>query len=147
MSAEAPFDDPQADLILQSSDGVHFRVFKLILSFASPVIVDMLSIPSPLSQKPHDEDQVAHLTEQSTALDVVLSHIYPVQLPNGDTLLYANILAEFARKYKVESLDRFIMGYHWAISQTVSSVTLWAFMPLPLHMDTTISGQSLLGHV
>ena len=110
-SAEAPFDDPQADLILQSSDGVHFRVFKLILSFASPVIVDMLSIPSPLSQKPHDEDQVAHLTEHSTALDVVLRHIYPVRLPNGDTLLYANILAEFARKYKVESLDRFITGY------------------------------------
>ena len=111
MSTEAPFDDPQADLILQSSDGVHFRVFKLILSLASPVIVDMFSIPLPSSQKPHDEDHVVHLTEHSTALDVVLRHIYPARLPNGDKLLYANNLAEFARKYKVESLDRFIMGY------------------------------------
>ena len=53
--AKAPFDDLQADLILQSSDKVHFRVFKPILSIASPIFKDMFSIPSPPSQKPHDE--------------------------------------------------------------------------------------------
>ena len=110
-SAEAPFDDPQADLVLQSSDEVHFRVSKLILSLASPIFKDMFSIPSPSSQKPHDEVQVVHLTEHSTALDVVLRHIYPVRSPKGDKFLYASILAEFARKYQVESLDESITAY------------------------------------
>ena len=110
-SAEAPFDDPQADLILQSSDEVHFRVFKLILSLASPIFKDMFSIPSPPSKKPDDEVQVVHLTEHSTALDVFLRHMYPVRSPNGDKLLYASILAEFARKYQVESLDVSITAY------------------------------------
>ena len=110
-SAEAPFDDPRADLILQSSDEVHFRVFKPILSLASPIFDDMFSIPPPPSQKPHDEVQVVHLTEHSTALDVVLRHIYPVRSPKGDKLLYANILAEFVRKYQVEALDENITVY------------------------------------
>ena len=109
--AEAPFNDPRADLILQSSDEVHFRVFKLILSLASPIFSDMFTIPSPPSEKPHDEVQVVHLTEHSTALDVVLRHIYPVRSPKGDTLHYASILAEFARKYQVEALDEFIKVY------------------------------------
>ena len=109
--AEAPFDDPQADLILQSSDEVHFRVFKLILSLASPIFKDMFSIPSPPSQNPHDEVQVVHLTEHSTALDVVLRHMYPVPSPKGDKFLYAGFLAEFARKYQVEALDEFITAY------------------------------------
>ena len=109
--AEAPFDDPQADLILQSSDEVHFRVFKLILSIASPIFKDMFSIPSPPSQKSHDEVQVVHLTEHSTILDVALRHIYPVRSPKGDKLLYANNLAEFARKYQVEALDEIITVY------------------------------------
>jgi hypothetical protein len=109
--AEAPFDDAKADLILQSSDNVHFRVFKLILSLASPVFTDMFSIPSPPSQSAHDEVQVVILSEHSTALDVVLRHIYPVRTPKGNSLHYVSILAEFARKYQVEALDKCIADY------------------------------------
>jgi hypothetical protein len=109
--AEAPFDNARADLILQSSDEIHFRVHKNILSLASPVFADMFSLPSPSSQKPHDEVQVVTLSEHSTALDVALRHIYPVRTPKGDSLHYASILVEFARKYQVEALDRFITGY------------------------------------
>jgi hypothetical protein len=108
--AQAPFDDARADLILQSSDKVHFRVFKIILSLASPIFNDMFSIPSPPI---HDEVQVVPLSEHSTALDVALRHIYPVRTPTaeGNTLHYASILAEFARKYQVEALDKFITYY------------------------------------
>jgi hypothetical protein len=116
--AKAPFDDAKADLILRSSDEVpvHFRVFKIILSLASPVFADMFSIPSPStpSEKPHDEVQVVPLSEHSTALDIALRHIYPMrrtQPPEADNLHYAKILAEFARKYQVEVLDQFIIGY------------------------------------
>ena len=41
--AKAAFDDPRADVILQSSDGVYFRVFQTILSLMSPVFVDKFS--------------------------------------------------------------------------------------------------------
>jgi hypothetical protein len=113
--ADAPFDDAQADLILQSSDEVpmHFRVFKNVLSLASPIFADMFSIPSPPSEKPH-EVQVVPLSERSIALDIALRHIYPMrraQPPEADNLLYARILAEFAQKYQVEVLDQFIIGY------------------------------------
>ena len=109
--AEAPFDDTQADLILLSSDKVLFRVFKIILSLASPIFTDMFSLPSPPSEKPHDEVQVVPLSEDSTALDVALRHIFPVRNPKGDKLQYASVLAEFARKYQVEALDEFTTGY------------------------------------
>jgi hypothetical protein len=111
--AEAPFDNarPGADLILQSSDNVHFYVSKFILSLVSPVFTDMFSLPSPPSQRPRDEVQVVPLSEHSTAIDVALRHLYPVRTPKGDSLHYASILAEFARKYQVEVLDDVITGY------------------------------------
>ena len=109
--AEAPFDDARTDLILQSSDKVNFHVFKNILSLASPIFTDMFNLPSPPSDKPHDEVQVVSLSEGSTALDVALRHIFPVRNPKGDKLHYASILAEFARKYQVEALEEFTTGY------------------------------------
>ena len=109
--AEAPFDDARADLILETCDGVHFRIFHNILSLASPIFNNMFSIPLPPSQKP-DEVQVVRLSEDSDALDVALRHIYPVRPPKvADTLHCAGILAEFARKYQVETLDNFIIRY------------------------------------
>ena len=117
--AEAPFDDAQADLILRSSDEVpvHFRVFKNILSLASPIFADMFNIPSPSppSEKPHDgsEDHVVPLSENSTTLDFALRHIYPVKrTPKEDPLQGASIIAEFSRKYQAEAaLDQFAIGY------------------------------------
>ena len=113
--AETPFDDAQADLILQSSDKVHFFVFKNILSLTSPVFADMFSIPSPISPNSHKEVQLVPLSEHSKALDITLRHIYPVPTPKGDkkgdSLRYASILAEFARKYQVVALDGYITGY------------------------------------
>jgi len=110
--AEAPFDDTRADLILQSSDKVQFRVFKNIFYLASPVFADMFSIPSPPSEKPHDEARVVPLSEHSTALDIALRHIYPVRRTSKvDTLRYASILAKFSRRYQVEALHQFIIGY------------------------------------
>lgn len=119
--AGAPFDDAQADLILRSSDEVpvHFRVFKNILSLASPIFADMFSIPSPPppnpSEKLHDDSEghVVPLSENSTTLDFALRHIYPVQrTPKEDPLQGASIIAEFSRKYQVEAaLDQFAIGY------------------------------------
>jgi hypothetical protein len=84
-SAGAPFDDAWADLILRSSDGVPFRVFKIILSLASPIFTDMFSIPPPVSQQSDDQIPMVDLSEHSKVLDVALCHIYPIRSPDNHT--------------------------------------------------------------
>ena len=111
--ANFPFNDPRADLILKSKDGVHFRVFKIILSFASPIFSDMFSIPSPASQNSDlgDEVQVVPVSEDAEVLDLSLRHIYPLQTPDTVTLREANILAEFAHKYQADMLEKAVRRY------------------------------------
>ncbi|TRM57909.1 hypothetical protein BD626DRAFT_204951 [Schizophyllum amplum] len=43
--ATAPFDDEAADVVLRSSDGVDFRVYKVLLSLVSSFFRDMLALP------------------------------------------------------------------------------------------------------
>jgi hypothetical protein len=111
--AQAPFDDARADLILQSSEKepVHFRVSKFILSMASPIFADMLSIPSPASQSSHDQVQVVTLSEDSGTLDLSLRHIYPLRSPEVAELPQMRMLAEFAHKYQVDALEQDVSRY------------------------------------
>ncbi|KAG1734085.1 uncharacterized protein EDB91DRAFT_1251134 [Suillus paluster] len=44
--APSPFDHQKADIILRSSDGVDFRVFKLFLTLASPFFEIMFELPN-----------------------------------------------------------------------------------------------------
>jgi hypothetical protein len=130
--AEALFDDAWTDLILRSSDcqcvPVHLYVSKFILSVASPVFGDMVSIPSP-APKPDDKIQVVSLTEDSEALDLSLRHIYPVRPPIVAELCQIRILAEFARKYQVDTLEHLLCAI------------LPIVMPSPSHMDTRVLAQ------
>jgi hypothetical protein len=111
--AQAPFDDARADLILQSSghEPVHFHVSKFILSMASPVFADMFGIPSPPASQSRDEIQVVPLSEDSETLDLSLRHIYPMRPPRVTQLRQTRILAEFARKYQVDALERHVTHY------------------------------------
>jgi len=108
--AKAPFDDPRADLVLRSSDGVNFRVFKIILSLASSVFADMFTLPSPPASS--DEPPVVMLPEDADTLDLALRHCYPIRSPEVVKQRDARVLLEFARKYQVDliepSLTRFL---------------------------------------
>ncbi|KAI0255769.1 hypothetical protein BJV78DRAFT_1173189 [Lactifluus subvellereus] len=106
--ANAPFDDTRADVILRSSDGVDFRVFKIILSLASPIFADMFSIPQPVPNGSHAEPPVVTLSEDSKTLDFVLRHLYPVEHPKEIELRDACTLIEFARKYQVKVLGHVV---------------------------------------
>ncbi|KAI9508193.1 hypothetical protein F5148DRAFT_943135 [Russula earlei] len=108
--AEAPFDDPRADIILQSSDGLQFHVFKIILTLASSVFADMFSIPLPASSRPHDKEVVS-LSERSEDLELSLRHLYPVPPPETVPLTNVAVLAEFAQKYQVDALEKPITQY------------------------------------
>jgi BTB/POZ domain len=113
VQVKAPFDHKQADIILRTSDGVDFRVFKIILSLASPIFTDMFDIPQPTSEfgRNNDELQVVTVSENSTVLDLCLRHLYPVPSPTTAGLWGAHILAEFARKYEVDALESVVARY------------------------------------
>ncbi|KAH8110721.1 hypothetical protein DFH11DRAFT_736382 [Phellopilus nigrolimitatus] len=85
---------PADGVLLQSSDGIHFKVYKNILALASPIFRDMFELPQPTenSLRPHKflpEDcsssarrpPVIELSENSSTLDILLRLIYPFTPP------------------------------------------------------------------
>ncbi|KAL4248405.1 SKP1/BTB/POZ domain superfamily protein [Abortiporus biennis] len=78
-------DDPNADVILRSSDGVEFRVFKVILSKSSPFFNDMFSLPQATEQS-LTAAQVIDVAEDSTTLAKLLTYCYPLRTPKFTTL-------------------------------------------------------------
>ena len=80
-----PFDVPDADLIIRSSDSVDFRVHKPVLSMASPVFKDLLSLPQPPDSETVDGLPVVRLPEGSELLNSLVSMLYPVctVIPNS----------------------------------------------------------------
>ena len=69
---------PNADVILQSSDLVHFRVNKSVLISSSPFFGDMFSLPQPPNDAPTDELPVVRLSEDAEVLNSLISILYPV---------------------------------------------------------------------
>ncbi|KAA1470176.1 hypothetical protein DENSPDRAFT_879512 [Dentipellis sp. KUC8613] len=85
----APFDDSDADVVLRSSDGADFRVYRVILVKASPFFRDMFSMPQPPpapltknsleTEKPGDHSglPVISVSEDSHTLAALLTLCYP----------------------------------------------------------------------
>ena len=89
-----PFDDADADTILRSVDDLDFRVYRVILSKASPVFRDMFTFPHPAG--PHDDDDdhkdglpLVRLPESSMTLSMLLYAIYPVSPSHATPPPYA----------------------------------------------------------
>ncbi|KAH7922633.1 hypothetical protein BV22DRAFT_1131288 [Leucogyrophana mollusca] len=107
VTARDPFDHPDADIILRSSDGVDFRTFKIILSLSSPVFRDMFSVPQP----PHAQDSTSAppavlVSEDSKTLRALLLHCHPCSAcfhANFDNLNDIVALLEAALKYDMST--------------------------------------------
>ncbi|KAJ8517739.1 hypothetical protein ONZ45_g5092 [Pleurotus djamor] len=99
--ASIPFNDSGADVILQTCDNVNFRVFRAILSVASPVFKDMFTLPQPQpdSEASHDTIPVVIVSEDSLTLDTLLRFCYPMDYPviEFKEVLIATLMA--AQKY------------------------------------------------
>lgn len=106
LTGPEPFDDPAADFVLRSSDGVSFRVYRAILSAASPVFRGMFSIPQPSSPPTASAEEVptVDLPEDSTALDTLLRYIYPITKPRITSLEDATAILRVGAKYDVISV-------------------------------------------
>ncbi|KAJ7445267.1 hypothetical protein FB451DRAFT_1104358 [Mycena latifolia] len=101
-----PFDDPGADVILRSSDGIDFRVHRLVLSLASPFFKQMFSLPQPTAEP---EVPTIPVTESAAALDRALRFWYPGAGPAVDQTLdeLRETLESLIMKYDVQSIVPF----------------------------------------
>lgn len=100
-------DMPNADVILKTSDLVHFRVHKSVLVASSPFFGDMFSLPQP----PNDPLAasyalpVVHLSENAVVLNSLISMLYPVPPeipPSSDNIL---ALLAAATKYDMDTVQ------------------------------------------
>ncbi|KAJ3523258.1 hypothetical protein NM688_g8758 [Phlebia brevispora] len=106
-AAVSLFDHPMADVIIRSSDGVEFRVFKIDLIRGSPMFKDMFSLTQPPpTDNPEDYKDglpVISLSETSEVLSILLRCCMP-GTPKIEPLGGIAALVEAGRKYDVEAL-------------------------------------------
>ncbi|KAG8988665.1 hypothetical protein FRB90_002605 [Tulasnella sp. 427] len=103
----APFDllSP-GDCILQSKEGIQFKVFRQILILASAVMADMFSLPqgkakAELDQMASDHLPVILLDEDAETINGLLLLLYPTTLPKTLGVHLALKLAQVHDKYLI----------------------------------------------
>ena len=108
-------DDPDADIILRSSDRVDFIVYKVILSKASPVFMTMFTLPQPATDTQPDSCRpIVELAENSNVLAAFLSVMYPPTPMSPKPLSLDDLIAalDMARKYDIAAMsDRLLMDF------------------------------------
>ncbi|KZT58385.1 hypothetical protein CALCODRAFT_412893, partial [Calocera cornea HHB12733] len=94
-----PFRNPKADLVVKSSDGVEFRVFKTFLSEGSVVFANMFDHPQPSNSDPSEP---VPWPEPAAVIDRLLQYIYPVIKPILISLDEVMCLIRAAEKWQIE---------------------------------------------
>lgn len=105
--AKAPFDRESADVILCTSDQVHFYLHAPVLSLASTVLEGMFTIPQPSNPEESSSSisssrPVIDVTEDSTTMDCLLRYCYPVVDPDITDLNTLDLVLTAAYKYDIE---------------------------------------------
>lgn len=98
-------DMPDADLILQSSDLVNFRVRRSILATSSPFFGDLFSLPQPSDSEVVDGLPVVRLSEDAEILNSLITMLYPVppELPDSDDKILTLLAA--CQKYDMTAVQ------------------------------------------
>ncbi|KAG8951768.1 hypothetical protein FRC00_007127, partial [Tulasnella sp. 408] len=99
---KAPFkDSPTGDCILQTPDGTHFVVHRLVLSLASQVWNDMFSLP----QAPEGSSitrPIIPVEEDPETLEALLTMVYPLPPPRIKSYDQATLLVQACDKYFID---------------------------------------------
>lgn len=105
--ANPPFAaDSPGDCVLQTSDGMRFKVFRNILSLSSPFFHDMFSLPQQGGTATGSEPiPVIDITEDAQTVHTLLVLLYPTDVPVIETYDLATKLIEACDKYDIK-LDR-----------------------------------------
>lgn len=99
------FEDDDADFALRSSDGVVFKVYKVILAKAGTVFKDMFGMPQSPSDTDHaffDNVHIVDLPEDSHTLELLFRSCYPLEHPELKSLDDAHCVLRAAIKYDME---------------------------------------------
>ncbi|KAF8502674.1 hypothetical protein F5888DRAFT_1112222 [Russula emetica] len=93
-----------ADVILQSSDLVNFRVRRSVLATSSPFFSHIFSFPQPSNGTAPDKLPVVGVSENAVVLNSLISMLYPVppEMPNSSDDSLALVAA--AAKYKMDTV-------------------------------------------
>ncbi|TFK38530.1 hypothetical protein BDQ12DRAFT_705474 [Crucibulum laeve] len=96
-SVSEKFHAPNADVIIRSSDNMHFHIHRKYLEANTGAF--------PPSEFETGKDEVVALTESSVTLELLFSFIYPQRYPELEDVPFEIIepLAEAAEKYEVFS--------------------------------------------
>jgi hypothetical protein len=106
-----PFDHPDADIILRSSDTtpVDFRLFKLLLSLASPFFKAAFTLPQP-SEDVKNDTPVMLMSEDRHTLELVLRLCYPISVeepPSISSLQDLQMVIQVAMKFEMEGIQKY----------------------------------------
>ncbi|TFK84567.1 hypothetical protein K466DRAFT_665077 [Polyporus arcularius HHB13444] len=111
-AVRAPFDYPDWDVALRSSDGVLFRLHKMILGKASPVFEGMFALPADPAAP--GQLQIVDMTEDADTLEHLLRIIYPVPPPTITAVPELVSLLETMKKCQMQdfvtALEQQMMG-------------------------------------
>jgi len=125
--APAPFDDQAADIILISSDNVHFYVHKLLLSLVSPVFQTMFGLPSHDKQETQDGRPCLAVAEDRHHLVQLLSWCDPRCSPTLTRLEDFQIVWELADKYSMDDIMTKVKNTLASVNKGISANPLTAF--------------------
>lgn len=109
--SHAYFCDEDADVIVRSSDGTEFRLYRVILAKVSPVFKDMFTLPqSPSVVDDRDSADsidglpVVDLSEDSRTLDILFRFCYPCERPELKSIDDVYLVLQAADKYDMEAI-------------------------------------------
>ncbi|OJT05580.1 hypothetical protein TRAPUB_3593 [Trametes pubescens] len=121
----APFEAHDADVILRSSDGVDFRVYKIILTIVSPILKSMITILDAPDTSPASP-QVIELVENASTLEHLLRLCYPVPRTPIASLEKFVAVSDAAKKYEMAAL-------HTSLEQDLRALLLAGADPLRIY--------------
>jgi len=102
------FDVQKADIILRSADNVDFKMFRSLLSFASPFFDGMFSLPSPPPEGNNDDMKdglpVVQLSESSETVENLLLFCHPWCAPVLQNLQEVQTILGAATKYDMQGV-------------------------------------------
>jgi len=145
------YNDPDADIIVRSSDGVIYRLYKVILAKASPIMKDTFTLPLPNHSargkgSPIDGLPVMNITEDSKTLDKLLLFIYPsARSPKLRTLEDVVAMMEASRKYEMAMVAEYAQSALSAFAETEPLRVFCVAYSFQLKEETTRAAKLCLG--
>ncbi|KAH9034975.1 hypothetical protein EDB85DRAFT_947257 [Lactarius pseudohatsudake] len=94
-----------ADVILQSSDLISFRVHKSTMAISSPFFSDLFSLPQPPNGEVIDGLPVVRVSEDAEVLHSLLTRLYPIPSVIPDSYEKALALLAASREYDMDTIS------------------------------------------